>query len=59
MAQRKDRLRTSLTVLAEMQQQGTVKHIGLSNVTPTQVAEARKIAEIVCVQKRIQHRAPC
>ena len=43
-------IEASLTVLAEMQQQGPVKHIGLSNVTPTQVAEARKIAEIVCVQ---------
>ena len=44
---------------AEMQQQGLVKHIGLSNVTPTQVAEARKIAEIVCVQNEynIAHRA--
>ncbi len=41
-----------------MQQQGTVKHIGLSNVTPTQVAEARKIA-VVCVQNEynIVHRA--
>lgn len=46
-------------MLAEMQQQGLVKHIGLSNVTPTQVAEARKIAEIVCVQNEynIAHRA--
>lgn len=34
-------IEASLTVLAEMQQQGLVKHIGLSNVTPTQVAEAR------------------
>ncbi|HET8554609.1 MAG TPA: oxidoreductase, partial [Rhodanobacteraceae bacterium] len=39
-----------LTALAELQQQGLVRHIGLSNVTPTQVAEGRKIAEIVCVQ---------
>ncbi|EPO3688912.1 aldo/keto reductase family oxidoreductase [Escherichia coli] len=55
-----DNLRNlGLTVLAEMQQQGLVKHIGLSNVTPTQVAEARKIAEIVCVQNEynIAHRA--
>ena len=38
---------------------GPVKHIGLSNVTPTQVAEARKITEIVCVQNEynIAHRA--
>ncbi|HET6587734.1 MAG TPA: aldo/keto reductase family oxidoreductase [Oleiagrimonas sp.] len=39
-----------LTALAELQQQGLVRHIGLSNVTPTQVAEGRKIAQIVCVQ---------
>jgi len=39
-----------LTALAELQQQGLVRHIGLSNVTPTQVSEGRKIAEIVCVQ---------
>ena len=59
MAQRKDLIEASLTVLAEMQQQGLVKHLGLSNVTPTQVAEARKIAEIVCVQNEynIAHRA--
>jgi pyridoxine 4-dehydrogenase len=39
-----------LTVLAELQRQGLVRHIGLSNVTPTQIAEGRKICEIVCVQ---------
>jgi len=39
-----------LTALAELQQQGLVRHIGLSNVTPTQVAEGRAIADIVCVQ---------
>jgi aryl-alcohol dehydrogenase-like predicted oxidoreductase len=39
-----------LTVLAELQQQGLVRHIGLSNVTPTQIAEGRRICEIVCVQ---------
>lgn len=39
-----------LTVLAELQQQGLVRHIGISNVTPTQVAEARKIVKFVCVQ---------
>jgi len=41
-----------LTVLAELQQQGLVRHIGLSNVTATQVAEARGICEIVCVQNQ-------
>ncbi len=39
-----------LTVLAELQQQGLVHHIGLSNVTPAQIAEGRRICEIVCVQ---------
>ena len=39
-----------LTVLAGLQQQGLVRHIGLSNVTPTQIAEGRRICEIVCVQ---------
>ena len=39
-----------LTVLAELQQNGLVRHIGLSNVTPGQIAEARQIAPIVCVQ---------
>ena len=39
-----------VTALAELQQRGLVRHIGLSNVTPTQIAEARRIAEVVCVQ---------
>ena len=39
-----------LTALAELQRQGLVRHIGLSNVTPTQIAHARTICEIVCVQ---------
>jgi pyridoxine 4-dehydrogenase len=39
-----------LTVLADLQRQGLVRHIGLSNVTPTQIAEGRRICEIVCVQ---------
>lgn len=41
-----------LAVLAELQQQGLVRHIGLSNVTPTQVAEGRRICPIVCVQNK-------
>jgi len=40
----------SLTVLAELQHQGLVRHIGLSNVTPSQIAQGRGIAEIVCIQ---------
>jgi pyridoxine 4-dehydrogenase len=43
-------LEAPLTVLAELQQKGLVRHIGLSNVTPVQIAEARQIAPIVCVQ---------
>ena len=39
-----------LSALAKLQQEGLVRHIGLSNVTPKQVAEGRTIAEIVCVQ---------
>ncbi len=39
-----------LTVLAELKRQGLVRHIGLSNVTRDQIAEGRKITEIVCVQ---------
>lgn len=39
-----------VSVLAELQQQGLIRHIGLSNVTSKQVAEAQSIAPIVCVQ---------
>jgi pyridoxine 4-dehydrogenase len=39
-----------LTVLAGLQRRGLVRHIGLSNVTPAQIAEGRRIAPIVCVQ---------
>ena len=39
-----------LTVLAELQRRGLVRHIGVSNVTPAQVAEGRRICEIACVQ---------
>jgi pyridoxine 4-dehydrogenase len=48
-----------LTVLAELQRQGLIRHIGLSNVTPQQVAEGRKLCEIVCVQNHynLAHRA--
>lgn len=43
-------LAEGLDLLAELQRDGLVRHIGVSNVTPTQVAEARSIVEIVCVQ---------
>src|SRR5882672_6132785 len=45
-------LKASLTVLAELQRQGLVRHIGLSSVTPAQIAEGQKICEIVCVQNQ-------
>jgi pyridoxine 4-dehydrogenase len=41
-----------LTILADLQRQGLVRHIGLSNVTATQIEEGRGIAEIVCVQNQ-------
>ncbi len=37
-------------MLAKLQKQGLIRHIGLSNVTATQIAEAQEITEIVCVQ---------
>jgi len=37
-------------VLAELQRQGLIRHLGLSNVTPAQWAQGRAIAAIVCVQ---------
>jgi pyridoxine 4-dehydrogenase len=37
-------------VLADLQRQGLIRHIGLSNVTAAQVAEAQAITDIVCVQ---------
>jgi pyridoxine 4-dehydrogenase len=43
-------LEEPLSVLAELQQQGLVRNIGLSNVTSAQVAQGQKICEIVCVQ---------
>ena len=39
-----------LTVLAELKQQGLIRHLGLSNINPTQLAEAQKISDIICVQ---------
>lgn len=39
-----------VTVLADLRRKGMIRHIGLSNVTRAQVAEAQAITEIVCVQ---------
>jgi aryl-alcohol dehydrogenase-like predicted oxidoreductase len=41
-----------MTAMAELQRQGLVRHIGLSNATSRQVAEAQGIARIVCVQNQ-------
>jgi pyridoxine 4-dehydrogenase len=51
-------LAAPLKAVADLQRQGLVRHIGLSNVTPAQFEEARGIAEIVCVQNQynIAHR---
>jgi pyridoxine 4-dehydrogenase len=47
-----------LTVLAELKRQGLIRHLGLSNVSPGQLAEAQTITEIVCVQNlyNVAHR---
>ncbi len=52
-------LEEPLSVLADLQRQGLIKHIGLSNVTSKQVADGRKITDIVCVQNlyNLAHRA--
>lgn len=48
-----------LTVLAELQRQGLIRRIGLSNATPRQVADGRRITDIVCVQNQynLAHRS--
>lgn len=48
----------SFTALAELQRQGLIRHLGVSNVTPTQVKQAQGIADIVCVQNHynLSHR---
>jgi pyridoxine 4-dehydrogenase len=47
-----------LTVLAELKRQGLIRHLGLSNISPEQLAEAQTITEIVCVQNlyNVAHR---
>ena len=49
----------TLSVLAELQRQGLVRHIGLSNVTLAQIQEGRRLTEIVCVQNHfnVAHRS--
>jgi len=52
-------IEAGLTVLADLQRQGLVRHIGLSNVTPAQIEAGRRICDIVCVQNRynLAHRS--
>jgi aryl-alcohol dehydrogenase-like predicted oxidoreductase len=45
-----DSIEPQMTVLAELKSQGLIRRLGLSNVTSAQLAQARDIAEIVCVQ---------
>ena len=59
MAPAEGSIEAPLTALAELRRQGRVRHIGLSNVTPAQVAEGRRICDIACVQNQynLAHRA--
>jgi pyridoxine 4-dehydrogenase len=52
-------LEAPLSALADLQRKGLVRHIGLSNVTPKQITEGRRICEIVCVQNyyNLAHRS--
>ena len=43
-------LAEAFRALVELQQEGLIRHLGLSNVTAAQVEEARRIGEVVCVQ---------
>ena len=52
-------IEAQFTTLAELQRQGLIRHLGLSNVTSAQIAEGRRIAPVVCVQNNynLAHRA--
>jgi pyridoxine 4-dehydrogenase len=58
MAPTDDSIEEPLTALAELQRQGLIRALGLSNISPKQLAEAQKIAPIVCVQNlyNVAHR---
>lgn len=51
-------IQAPIAALADLQRRGLVRHIGISNATAAQIAEARKIVEIVCVQNlyNVAHR---
>ncbi|MBN6103552.1 aldo/keto reductase family oxidoreductase [Xanthomonas sp. CFBP 8703] len=52
-------IEAQFSALAELQQRGLIRHLGISNATATQVQEARGIAKVVCVQNHynLAHRA--
>ncbi len=52
-------LEAPLATLLELKERGLIRHIGLSNVTAKQVADAQKMTPIVCVQNlyNVAHRA--
>jgi pyridoxine 4-dehydrogenase len=52
-------IEAQFTALAALREQGLIRHLGLSNVTPAQVAQAQAIAPVVCVQNQynLVHRA--
>jgi aryl-alcohol dehydrogenase-like predicted oxidoreductase len=52
MGPRRGSLAEPFTVLLELQQQGLIRHLGVSNGTADQVAEAQSLGEIVCVQNQ-------
>ena len=54
-----DSIEEPLTVLAELKHQGLIRHLGLSNVSHEQLAEAQRVTEIVCVQNmyNVAHRS--
>ena len=58
MAPSKGSIEAPLIALAELQRKGRIRHLGLSNVSPEQVAQGQKIAPIVCVQNmyNVAHR---
>ncbi len=52
-------IKEPLELLAKLKEKGLIRHLGLSNVSPEQLAEAQTVAEIVCVQNlyNIAHRS--
>jgi aryl-alcohol dehydrogenase-like predicted oxidoreductase len=58
MAPSEESIEEPLTVLADLKRQGLIRHLGLSNVSPAQLAEAEAITEIVCIQNlyNVAHR---